>query len=177
MARRTRPPGWTIRLAAVCLAMALTACTRAETAPPAATAVTGASVPAEEKPAPVPITIAPILGIPADPRFSLDDLLKTYAGSRNLTVVAEDDPTAVYHLKGRFSAVSTATVTTMVYVWTATDVSGHRVFRFAGQQVSGGTVSDPWITISGGQLGEAARDTIDTFADWVRRQGTAKPLQ
>jgi hypothetical protein len=48
------------------------------------------------------------------------------------------------------------------------DASGTRVHRIAGQQVAAAAVADPWAGVSVTNIDDAARETIDGLADWVR---------
>ena len=139
--------GSAAHLAAVGLALALAACTRV--GPPVATAAPVTSGAPATQAEPTPITIAPVTGIPGDDRFSLESLLKQYAASRKFTVVDADDPTAVYHLKARFSALSTASTEVLVYSWDVTDAAGRRILHFSGQQTGNGTDTDPWTQVTG----------------------------
>ena len=165
----------TMRLVVLLLAVVLAGCTRAAGPLPAATVAAPADPAAAEAIQPVAVAFAPVTGVPPDVRFGLESLLKAYAGSRNITVVAEDDPAAQYHLKGRFNAVATTVNATLVYVWEVFDANGRRVTRFAGQEQADGTTGDPWTKVAG-QIGPAARETIDALADWLRTQPARKPL-
>jgi hypothetical protein len=122
------------------------------------------------KAAPIPISIAPVTGTPGAMRYSMEDALKKYAASRNFIVVPAEDPTVVYRLKGRVTAVGDTSGGLLVYVWDVMDAAGTRVHRVAGQQVAGATQADPWAGVTGINIDNAAREIIDGLADWVRGQ-------
>jgi hypothetical protein len=171
---RTR--GGTMRLAAIlCLAaFAVASCT----AVPAPKLGPGPPVIAAKKtrtlgPAPVTGTevrfaFATVTGVPAEMRFALEDSLKRYAKTRNLTIVPENDPSAIYRVKGYLSAVGDTSGTLLVYTWDVSDAGGTPLYRISGQETAGGSEADPWVGIGAGQVDAAARETIDKLADWVR---------
>jgi hypothetical protein len=138
------------------------------TASAAPSATSGATVTPPAKSALIPISIAPVTGTPGGMRYALEDDLKKYALTRNFTVVPVDDPGAIYRLKGRISAVGDTSGGLLVYVWDVMDASGTRVHRIAGQQVAAAAVADPWAGVSVTNIDDAARETIDGLADWVR---------
>jgi len=158
----------------VCLAAILTlaACTpveRPELGPPAMRLkeVRGLGE-APVKGAEVRFAFITVTGMPAQLRFDLEAALKKYAVTRNLTILIEDDPTATYRIKGYLSAVGDQNGTLLVYTWDVRDTAGRPLHRISGQQTAGGSASDPWAGIGGGQIDDAARETIDKLADWVR---------
>ncbi len=116
----------------------------------------------------VRVAFAEITGTPGAMKYAMEDSLKGYATSRNLVVVPEGDPTAVYHIKGYLQAVGDTTGGLLIYTWDVTDTSGRKVHRFSGQQVTTGTEADPWASVTAVQIGDAARETIDALADWLR---------
>jgi hypothetical protein len=134
----------------------------------AAIAATSAAAAATRPP--IPISIAPVTGTPGAMRYAMEDALKKYAATRNFIVVPAEDPTVVYRLKGRVTAVGDTSGALLVYVWDVMDAAGTRVHRVAGQQVAAATQADPWAGVSGINIDNAARETIDGLADWVRGQ-------
>ena len=124
---------------------------------------------------PAPVTgtevrfaFATVTGVPAEMRFALEDSLKRYAKTRNLTIVPADDPSAIYRVKGYLSAVGDTSGTLLVYTWDVSDAGGTRLYRISGQETAGGSEADPWVGVGAGQIDAAARETIDKLADWVR---------
>jgi len=120
------------------------------------------------KGAAVTFAFATVTGVPATMRFSLEDSLKRYAATRNLTILSEGDPAAVYKVKGYLSAIGDTTGTLLVYVWDVSDPAGTPLFRVSGQETAAGSGSDPWVGISTAEMDAAARETIDKLADWAR---------
>jgi hypothetical protein len=110
---------------------------------------------------------ASVNGVPAEMRFRLEDSLKQFAATRNLVLVPEGDPTAVYHVKGYLSAVGDTSGTLLVYTWDVSDAFGTPLYRISGQETAAGSDADPWIGIRSDQIDAAARETIDKLADWV----------
>ena len=124
---------------------------------------------------PAPVTgaevrfaFATVTGVPAEMRFKLEDSLKRYAKTRNLTIVPEDDPSAIYRVKGYLSAVGDTSGTLLVYTWDVSDAGGTPLYRISGQETAGGSEADPWVGVGVGEIDAAARETIDKLADWVR---------
>jgi hypothetical protein len=124
--------------------------------------------PAPVKGQEVRFAFAAVTGVPADMRFSLEDKLKHYAATRNLTIVPEGDPSAVYQVKGYLSAVGDSTGTLLVYTWDVADAFGTRLYRISGQETASGSGADPWVGIADKQVDDAARETIDKLADWAK---------
>ncbi|MEJ0097449.1 MAG: hypothetical protein WDM84_05300 [Bauldia sp.] len=116
----------------------------------------------------VRFAFATITGVPGDARFNLEDDLKKYAATRELAIVPEGDPTATYQVKGYLSAVGDSTGTLLVYVWDVSDLQGVPLYRISGQETAAGSEADPWVGVGSSQIDEAARETIDKLADWVR---------
>jgi hypothetical protein len=100
--------------------------------------------------------------------FRMEDKVKEQAASRRLTLVAEDDPTVTYVVKGYLSAVGDANGALMVYVWDVFDTSGTRLHRVSGQEPAPGSGADPWAGVTVSVIDTAARETIDALADWTR---------
>lgn len=124
---------------------------------------------------PAPVTgaevrfgFATVTGVPAAMRFALEDSLKRYAKTRNLTIVAADDPSAIYRVKGYLSAIGDTSGTLLVYTWDVSDAGGIPLYRISGQETAGGSEADPWVGVGVTQIDAAARETIDKLADWVR---------
>lgn len=109
-----------------------------------------------------------VTGIPGQMRFDLEGALKKYAATRNLNIAVEDDPTATYRIKGYLSAIGDINGTLLVYTWDVYDTAGMPLHRIAGQLTGKGAASDPWAGISDTQIQDAARETIDELADWIR---------
>ena len=161
-------PAATAALPAPPAAGAAEAAPVATAAAPATSTAAGATATPPAKSALIPISIAPVTGTPGGMRYALEDDLKKYAATRNFTVVPSDDPGVIYRLKGRVSAVGDSSGGLLVYVWDVMDASGRRVHRIAGQQVAAAAVADPWAGVSVTNIDDAARETIDGLADWVR---------
>jgi hypothetical protein len=115
----------------------------------------------------VRFAFAAVTGVPADMRFSLEDSLKRYAVTRNLTIVPEGDPSAIYQVKGYLSAVGDNTGTLLVYTWDVADAFGAPLYRISGQETALGSNADPWVGITTKEIDDAARETIDKLADWA----------
>lgn len=109
-----------------------------------------------------------LTGVPGQARFDLEKALKKYAATRNLTISVEDDATATYRIRGYLSAVGDENGTLLVYTWDVYDATGVALHRIAGQQTAPGSSGDPWAGIETTQLDDAARETIDKLADWIR---------
>jgi hypothetical protein len=124
--------------------------------------------PAPVKGATVRFAFARVTGMPGDLRLDLEASLKKYAATRDLAIVPEDDPSATYHVRGYLSAVGDASGTLLVYVWDITDLNGTPRYRVSGQEAAGGSQTDPWGGIKTPQVDEAARETIDKLAEWVK---------
>ena len=109
-----------------------------------------------------------LTGMPAQMRFDLEAALKKYAATRNLNIAVADDPTATYRVKGYLSAIGDQNGTLLVYTWDVFDTAGTALHRIAGQQTAKGSATDPWVGVQQTQIDDAARETIDKLADWVR---------
>ena len=166
--------GGTLRPAAILvLALVLAACTpteRPRLGPPTlglnqARGLGAAPVKGSEA---VRFAFTTVTGVPAEMRFALEKDLKKYAATRNLTIAIEDDPTATYRIKGYLSAVGDVNGTLLVYTWDVYDTGGTPLHRISGQQTASGSISDPWAGIGTAQIDDAARETIDALADWIR---------
>jgi hypothetical protein len=116
----------------------------------------------------VRFAFATVTGIPGQMRFDLEKALQKYAVTRNLTIAVEDDATATYRVKGYLSAVGDQNGTLLVYTWDVFDTTGRPLHRIAGQQTAEGSATDPWAGIAIAQIDDAARETIDKLADWIR---------
>ncbi|HVY21562.1 MAG TPA: hypothetical protein VHA70_15985 [Bauldia sp.] len=175
----TSRPSTLARIASLSLALAavlaLVACTTVSLPPmgPGPPPLVGAKKTRTLGPAPIKgetatFAFATVNGVPAEMRFRLEDSLKQFATTRNLVLVPEGDPTAVYHVKGYLSAVGDTSGTLLVYTWDVTDASGAPLLRISGQETANGSDADPWIGVGSAQIDAAARETIDKLADWVR---------
>ncbi len=112
--------------------------------------------------------LQPLTNGPAELLFDLEDTLKQRAPTRQIKIVAADDPSADYQLKGYLSAVGDTTSTLLLYVWDITDRSGRRVHRISGQLTAGGSGTDPWAGVSGATISTTASETIDALGNWAR---------
>ena len=110
----------------------------------------------------------PMSGAPAEMLFALEDLIKEQAVARNINLVEPGDPTATYIVRGYISAVGDPHSALMVYVWDVFDTSGTRIHRFSGQETAPGSGSDPWSGVTRDIMADAARETIDSMAEWIR---------
>jgi hypothetical protein len=116
----------------------------------------------------VRFAFATVTGVPAELRFLLEDDLKRYATTRQLAIVPMGDPTATYQVKGYLSAVGGTSGTLLVYIWDVANLSGTPLHRISGQETAGGSEADPWAGITSVEIDEAARETVDKLADWIR---------
>lgn len=117
----------------------------------------------------VRFAFATLTGLPAEQRFAMEKQLKRFAATRNLVLLEENDQTATYRIKGYLSALGDNNGTLLVYTWDVYDAAGHmRLHRISGQQTGDDSNSDPWAGIRARELENAARETIDKLADWVR---------
>ena len=124
---------------------------------------------------PAPVTgslarfaFAPLNGVPGDKRLEMEADLKRFAATRGLSLVPDGDQTATYRVTGYLSAVGDATGTLLVYVWDVSDLNGTPLYRISGQEAAPGSPTDPWIGIQSAQVDDAARDTVDKLAEWVK---------
>ena len=116
----------------------------------------------------VRFAFATVTGVPGQMRFDLEKALLKYAATRNLSIVVEDDATATYRVRGYLSAVGDQNGTLLVYTWDVHDAAGRPLHRIAGQQTGSGSATDPWAGIDTREIDDAARETIDKLADWIR---------
>jgi hypothetical protein len=112
--------------------------------------------------------LAAVTGVPADLNYALQASLAKYAATRNLAILPEDDPAAVYRVKGYLSAVGDSSGTVLVYTWDVTDAFNTPLYRVSGQETGAGSSTDPWLGVDKGIIDAAARETIDRLADWVK---------
>lgn len=124
--------------------------------------------PAPVKGATVRFAFSRVTSVPGEFVLTLEDSLKDSAAARDLALVAEDDPTATYRVKGYLSAIGDVNGILMVYVWDVFDAAGNRLHRFSGQLPAPGRGADPWTGVSTEMIETAARETIDALADWAR---------
>ena len=108
-----------------------------------------------------------ISGPPREVLASLSSALNKEVASKKLNVVAKNDPSANYRIKGYLSAIGDGSNTVLVYVWDVTDGSGRRVHRISGQEVTRGAAGGAWAAVGSKTLDAAARHTIDALAEWV----------
>ena len=110
----------------------------------------------------------PMSGAPAAMLFALEDLINEEAAARKINLVEPTDPGATYIVRGYISAVGDPHSALMVYVWDVFDKSGTRIHRFSGQETAPGSGSDPWSGVTRSIMADAARETIDSMAEWIR---------
>jgi len=110
----------------------------------------------------------PITGAPADMIYALEDLIEEEAKARNIRLVEPGDPDATYVVQGYVSAVGDPHSALMAHVWDVSDAQGNRLHRFSGQEVAPGSGSDPWSGVTRGTMADAARETVDAMAEWIR---------
>jgi hypothetical protein len=116
----------------------------------------------------VKFAMTTVTGIPGRFDITLQQSLKKFAATRNLTLVPFGDQTATYRVEGYISAIGDVNRVILVYVWDVFDASGNRVHRFSGQEPTEGGGVDPWTAVQPLVIDAAARDTIDALADWAR---------
>ncbi|CAN5280233.1 hypothetical protein BH10PSE9_BH10PSE9_05890 [soil metagenome] len=171
-----RPPIWLRGLTIIASALAFAACMSMESPPKVFGSGPAVMGPGQLKvlgPAPVkgtfiPVALEPLTGAPAEELFAMEDALKAVAPSRQLNLVAATDKTAIYRLKGYLSAVGDSQSVLVVYVWDVTDASGNRLHRISGQERAAGSSTDPWANVTLREINEAARETIDARAAWLK---------
>jgi hypothetical protein len=112
--------------------------------------------------------VTTVTGIPGMFQIALDDALRRFAATRNLSIVPYGDAGATYRLQGYISAVGDVNRVILVYVWDVFDASGNRVHRFSGQEPTGSGGIDPWTAVDVRAIDNAARETVDALADWAR---------
>ena len=142
-----RQIGTILRLAALCvLAAVIAGCSPVEaprlgSGPPV---LSPKALRTLGKPAPtsdvVTFALDPITNAPGDMIYAFEDALKAKAPTRQLKIVAADDPPADYRLKAYLSAVGDYNSGLVLYVVDVFDGSGTRLRRFSGQINAGGTV-------------------------------------
>jgi hypothetical protein len=123
---------------------------------------------------PTPVTaevrfaLDPITNAPGEMIYAYQDTLKAKAATRQLKILATDDPTANYRLKIYLSAVGDYSATLMLYVVDIFDEQGVRIHRISGQITAGGSLNDPWANIRDtGVVTQAAQETIDALGNWA----------
>jgi hypothetical protein len=114
------------------------------------------------------VAVTTVTGIPGRLQIALEESLRKFAATRNLTIVSYGDSAATYRITGYISAVGDVNRVLLVYVWDVFDADGNRVHRFSGQEPTGGSGADPWTAVSVQLIDHAARETIDALADWAR---------
>jgi hypothetical protein len=159
--------------ALIVLALVLAACAAAQPrlgpGPPVIAPKGALSLgPAPVKGQAVSFAVSTVTAIPGTFAFILQDELKAFAASRNLVVITDDDPTATYQVKGYISAIGDANRVMLVYVWDVFDASGNRLHRFSGQEPAGKGSVDPWTAVTKEVIRDAARETVDALAEWIR---------
>lgn len=116
----------------------------------------------------VTFALGPITNAPGEMIYAFEDALKQKAPTRQLKIVAADDPTANYEIKAYLSAVGDSSGGLVIYVLDIFDRSGARVHRISGQLPAGGSTADPWATVHGTDVVvNAAQDAIDSLGNWA----------
>ena len=116
----------------------------------------------------VRFAVATATGIPGTFQIALDQSLKKFAATRNLTIVPFGDNSATYRIVGYISAVGDVNRVILVYVWDVYDAAGNRIHRLSGEEPTGSGGVDPWTAVNREAIDSAARQTIDALADWAR---------
>ena len=116
----------------------------------------------------VTVAFATASSIPGEFDYALQDALVQFAEDRDLTIVDVDDPKATYRMLGYVSAIGDVNRVQLVYTWDVFDPNGTRIHRFTGQEPAGSGGADPWTAVTVGVIEDAARETIDAVADWLR---------
>jgi len=159
--------------AALALAIVATGCSAAGSGPPTALtspAFTAATAAGEH----IDLTtmsfaIEPFEGMPGNAADDLTRRIVETGKHEGLTFVQRLGAPATYRVKGWLTAVGNPTSTTIVYIYDVTDASGQRVFRFTGQEPSGGTSADPWSAVSDDTVAIIAERTVATLKAWLAR--------
>jgi hypothetical protein len=113
-------------------------------------------------------SFATLTGVPAELRFAMQDAIKAEAATRNLTLLAENDPEAAYIVRGYLSAIGDTSGVLLVYTWDVFDRGGNRLHRVSGQETGGGAVGDPWTGVNKTMISFVAQLTVDDLSDWTR---------
>ncbi len=175
MPKMQRPPLARLRLVAVAaLGVALAGCVAMQQpklgpGPPviAPTKVLTLGA-APVKGADVTFAVSTVTSIPGEFAIALDESLKRYAATRKVNIVSQDSPSATYRVSGYISAIGDTNRVMLVYVWDVFDGNGNRLHRFSGQEPAGMGGADPWTAVTTKVIDDAARQTVDALADWVR---------
>lgn len=109
-----------------------------------------------------------VTGMPAEMRFAMEDAIKQQAATRKMTVLSQDDPAAVYVVRGYLSAIGDENGVLLVYTWDVYDRAGNRLHRVSGQENGKGGLGDPWIGVNRTMIALAAQQTVDDLSDWSR---------
>lgn len=169
-------PNWLRGLLIAALALATAACMAMESPPkvfgsgpavmgPGQLRVLGG---APVKGPDIAIALEPLTGAPAENLYAMEDAMKAVAPTRQIKLVPAADKTAIYRLKGYISAVGDNQSVLVVYVWDVSDAAGTRLHRISGQERAAGSSTDPWANVSNREINEAARETIDALAAWLK---------
>jgi hypothetical protein len=126
------------------------------------------SVPAPIKGSAAVFAFAPVNGVPTPILQALSTALNREAVAQRLNVVAANDASRVYLVRGFLSAVEDGQSTRLVYVWDVVDNAGTRLHRITGQQNGGRPSGDPWTGIGNTTIDLTARQTIAELASWVK---------
>lgn len=113
--------------------------------------------------------LEPFEGMPGNAADDLTRRIVETGKREGLTFVQRLGAPATYRVKGWLTAVGNPTSTTVVYVYDITDASGQRVFRFTGQEPSGGTSGDPWSAVSNDTVAIIAERTVASLKAWLAR--------
>lgn len=113
--------------------------------------------------------IEPFEGMPGNAADDLTRRIVETGKHEGLTFVQRLGAPATYRVRGWLTAVGNPTSTTVVYIYDVTDASGQRVFRFTGQEPSGGTSADPWSAVSVDTISIIAERTVASLKAWLAR--------
>lgn len=131
----------------------------------------GEGMAAPERPLADPATATfafePFEGVPGNVG---DDLLRRMwrqSEREGLNVVKRPGGAALFTVEGTLTAVSDDTNSTVFYVFDVKDVTGRRLHRISGRQLSGSSDGDPWVGVEGGDLDLIARRVAALLDAWL----------
>lgn len=146
-------------LAAGCTGVDPTLGTASGAPPPAATASPAPSLNGTV------VALAPATGVSPGAAAALAEGFGAEAAASGLRIAAPGDPTALYLLKGYFSAVPEASDTTVVFVFDVLDAAGSRVHRIQGTEKSPG--AGGWETVSADTMRRIAGRAVSELSGWA----------
>ncbi|MFK5978633.1 MAG: hypothetical protein QM488_07075 [Rhizobiaceae bacterium] len=113
------------------------------------------------------ISFLPVTGAPQRSVSVLSKSLASAANSNGINLIPSNINGASYRIKGYFSALDDGKGTLLVYVWDVLDESGSRLHRISGQQHTSKKSSDPWSSVSNGEIDRVASDTMARLRLWL----------